>query len=419
MLSCVAFFFPTYTKKYVRGSVDVTGERQSQMQRSIKMYMDMYQELEWFRRGVIIRFYYDDSLFLYVNEVGVKPWIDIISKMKTHPLFQMVHYDCKIPYMRETFMIRDEDGNLNKHDLHRGLLGTMIRFHALMDSENSLDVSCVCLIDIDTLYTAEWWKEHLRFIDSDNDPKEYKIPSDVLAFTSLTEFVLHGYVYPESWKKCLPFVKGGLTSVRRRMPIEIWDSMLNRIELARPLLRYMDALRLILYGPDSNTERSYEDFGYGFDEAILNMIMTEYFDSKDIHVVSMRRESKGIIDSTMLKLNKFMQWAGSRSIPVLELSDRMFPVKQIGGWRKTKGERHIIKKTNMQTSNVNPVCNWLHDIHDQIKSIQDLETMVFSKLRPHMDLLERMQIDGRLLSLICYGIEPDKMTVSHQYIKTI
>ncbi len=374
LLSCVAFFFPGYSKtNYRKGVIDVSHHRQRQMMSTIRMYKEMFREVPWFREYVIVRMYYDDSLFMYKDATGSCPWESIIEELRGHPGFQMVRYDCfsTVSSMADVYKGRA---------IHRGLLGTMVRFHAACDQEFEPRASCVCLVDMDSLYTAEWWKEHINFFRHD-EPKKH-----VLTFTSVSEIALHGYVPPEHWRASGPFMKAGLTSFRTRLPANAWESIPSRLEEMRPLFRYMDVVRLILYGPESNNERSYEDFGYGFDEALLNFIVRDYWGEEHILISQVKRNDTSVlIDSVLSKLLGFLVWAGDRSVPATALAKRM------------------------SFASVDELVRWLSDKAKsrQVRSIDALESQVLSRLRPYLPIMERMQIDGRLLTLISHGVNKD------------
>ena len=364
LLSTSLFYFPKYTRAYrARGVFDETHEKQSSFVDALRYYAALF-EIPWFKRHVLLRVYYDDSLLLYTAQDGTPPWPGILAALGKNDSFQLVGFRCADPRFRETVSL---SGSGSEVEVHRGLLGTLMRFHAAFDFPENRIADTVCLIDVDSLYTPAWWREHMDFLRAGDAKK-------ILAFTGPFEVGLHGYLPPES-AYIQPFVKGGFTSFKQLLPAAEWTDFPNLWEGARPALRYLDALRTVEFGEKGSAgERLYEDFGYGVDEAVLNALLLDKSRAMGLREVTLCRPASQAIPNFMAKLAAAFRWNGARSVPFRQLCAAMGDVDP---------DKLVAAVTGAR-----------------INGFADLETSVVSQLRPHAALMERMQMDARLIHVI-------------------
>ncbi|KAG2424933.1 hypothetical protein HXX76_014091 [Chlamydomonas incerta] len=362
LLSTSLFYLPEYKKTYARlGTIDETHAKQQQFLAAARHYMRLLEEAPWLRKNVALRVYYDDSLFLYQAPDGSRPWEQVLRELGAHPSVQTVRFHCAAPQYREPAAPH----------LHRGLLGALMRLHAACDGPGgafAAGAKCVCLVDMDNLYSEEWWQEHARFL---------RCPSKrVMSFTGLTEMVLHGYVAPG--QEVRPLSKFGLTSFKEPLPASAWTGVPALLEELRPHMRYLDAVRLQLYGPESANERFFEDFAYGFDEVLLNHVLARCIpDTDSIRVVEMVRKPESMIAAFFEKMVGFLSWNGQRSCAMRQLAQDM---------------GHTSPAQLLQ---------WLEAAKSSTRDVRSLEALI-ARFSPHAATLGQLQIDARTLHLITH-----------------
>ena len=357
LLSTSLFYFPNYTKAYRReGIKDETHSKQQSFLQVLRYYWSLF-ELDWFRRNVLLRIYYDESLLLYETVNGSKPWYDLLRSLSDHDNFQLVRFKCKDPHFRE------QHGG---HDLHRGLLGTFIRFHAIFDFEVNRIAKCVCLIDMDSLYTKAWWTQHIEFLSNTRE--------HILSFTGPFEMNIHGYLPPES-TYVQPFMKACFTSFKLLLPQKRWIEFPEFWRRFLPTIRFLDAYRYLQYKEKSSQERLFQDFGYGFDEAVLNAMLYDRSEVMGIQTVTLHRTNGMQISTFIIKLLLGFEWNGQRSVTMQCLS------------------------RDMGFESVAQLIAYVEGAQSRMKTMDHLEKFIKS-FRPHLPIMASLQIDARILHLI-------------------
>lgn len=378
LLSTSLFFMPKYVRTHVqRGSHDETHQKQALFMTCLRFYENLFETNKWFQRNVALRLYFDSSLFMYKAKNGQYPWRDVISRLRSNPHFQLVRFSCQMPeFCREPL----KNPDIGSH-LHKGLFGTLVRIHAATDF--STGTECVCLIDIDNLYTSKWWSKHVEFVSHPNQ----KVA--VLGFTGLFELVLHGYLPPQE-SHVPSFLKCGLTSFRRPLDKRVWTELPKLFASMLPTLRLKDAVRNQLFGQGSMGERFYEDMGYGIDEAFLNAVVQHQFSPEQVHIIEMTRSTTAV-DNFFERLLLFLKWNGERSSAMQALALAMH----------LEGPRDVIKAIETQRG--------------RAKSLRDLDKFV-KRMRPLLPILQRLQIDSRVLQVIrLYDIDkyPNNQSIDY------
>jgi len=260
LLSLCVFHRPAYTKFVADGSLeDVTHKRQAQFQAVLAAYERAFEAVPWFRHRVVVRVYFDASLATYATPEGARPWPATLARLHAHPGFQMVEF-------------RADGARFREGAGHRGLLGTLVRFHAACEDAPPPAARVVAVVDADSFYTRDWWARQFAFAAGTPDV-------DVLGFTSPFELMFHAaaeVARPEDVARLKPTLKAGFTSFRKRFPAGFFDAIAADLERRRPHLRALDALRPAVY-PDSRhgEARLFEEFAYGIDELLLNAWLTE------------------------------------------------------------------------------------------------------------------------------------------------
>jgi hypothetical protein len=367
LMSTSMFYLPNYTKSNVAGSQDVTHHKQQAFLHGVQHWERLLESSSFFRRELGVRLYYDDSIFKYVTEKGGKPWPAVIDRLSKNTSFQLVKYSCQLPQL------------CRENDMHRGLFGTFIRIHAACrvpggfftaDSTNNRP-RLVAVIDLDNVYSAEWFRRHIEFL---RDPK-----GSVMGFTGVFELNLHAYLpaadYPGGLN-CPPNLKFGMTSFKRPLPAACWNSFPEKFTELLPAMRYLDAVRQQLFREKADGERFFEDFGYGFDEYILNRFVHEKVVPSDIKIINIHRYQDASISSFMDKLLRYLAWNGERSVAMRQLA------------------------RDMHLPGVSSVMDLIKARQTDVKTFAQLETFLSHVLRPHIQVLSRLQIDARVLHLV-------------------
>jgi hypothetical protein len=354
---------------------DETHAKQLAFYRVVQYYDALFKKSKWHAENVTLRIYIDDSLYEYEPNNKQQPkWRDVIEQYRTHPNFDWVRFECPDPRFREA------DG---KH--HRGLLGTLIRAHAMYDFEENKDYACVCCIDIDSVYTKKWWDAHIEFEKDAKGKGKGKGKAQAKKVMAVVgDFEMPMYCHLDNPpSNYVPVMHSGLTSIAyARLPAKGWLEMPRLIEESRSTMRYLDALRYILYGDESaRTQRFHEDFAYGFDETLLNLAILppdtvrELGGLREIHVDrNMTKQQRFFKD----KLIAFLKWNGARSVPMQELSQRMTQSPDV---------ESFIERLRR-----------FYEINDA--TWEAFEARVIAPLRKHRDVLGQLQIDQRLLHLV-------------------
>lgn len=360
LISTCVFYRPNYTKFTAAGSLqDVTHARQASFLTVLGFYERAYEVVPWFRHRVVVRVYYDDSLEAYATPQGTRPWPATMARLRDHPGFQMVWFRADAPRFREG-------------DGHRGLLGTLVRFHAACEGSPPPAARVVAVVDADSFYAKEWWKKQLEFAASP-DPGH-----DVLGLTSPFELMFHAaasVTRPEHVARLKPTLKAGLTSFRRRFPAGHFDAVgTTDFERLRPHMRYLDAMRPAVYPTSQNEQaRLFEEFSYGIDELLLNVWLTE----SDLRVGVVELERSGGPRYFFDRLLAFLRWnvgTGGRSVACQRLA------KALGA---TDGDLVAL---------VDAAANKVTDATSLAAAI--------APWKQHMGLWTLLQVDGRILAVI-------------------
>ncbi len=215
---------------------------------NIRLMMNNY-----FPSNFYYRIYYDDSI--YNDEKFAK----LIESLKNNHKYQLIKYKCK-------------GVELTKTKGHVGLFGTLMRLHPLFD-EKSPNIQAVAIMDADNIYTREWVKNALNFL---NDSKY-----NLLTYQGLLEspFYKMDMKHSTNIDKILDvmFFRAGMTLIKKHSGIfnpEFWnkyfENMYNQQDLMQEI-RYLDFKKYAFF-PES-TEQSYYSFEYGTDEIFLNFVL--------------------------------------------------------------------------------------------------------------------------------------------------
>ena len=376
MLSTSMFFFPGYSKVYKDfGVKDETDKKQLLFMNVIHDYVKKFDRDQWYKDNVLVRIYLDGSLEAYESPDGTRPWTSVLADISNHENFQLVSYACADPSFRESAHTLERVGK-SKAALswHRGLLGTMMRFHAAFDFPENRIAKCVCLVDIDSVYTDKWWKLQEDFLTDQT--------ARIMALTGPMEIGLHGYVFTDSLalteSENIPlFCKGGLTSVRSLLDPVAWNEFPERWRTMRRDLRSIDMLRFIFEEPPV---RLMEDFAYGFDERVLNEI---FLKGREIKRIGTFRVNAAANFASML-LRTF-KWNG-KSVAMRELA-------------VASGFEDIDAMIAFVESFV-PVAAPGADRRPPSPSMDELESVILSRFRPHVKIMFELQIDRRMLHAI-------------------
>jgi hypothetical protein len=384
LLSSSLFYFPQYTKRFAGNHVvDQSRRRQETFLEVIAYYERVFHDHAWFRDNVTLRLYYDDSLMMYNaakhGHPARKPWPDVIRRHRADPRsnFQWVRFECGDERFREAFAASPT----NQHAFrgHRGLLGSIMRFHALYDVPENEGFETVCLIDMDAVYTFDWWVEHVKFTAA---AKESSAPK-VMAIVGMFEIPLFGYIESphENPAHDHALLHAGITSISNaRLPREEWRTMPARIDRLRPYCRYLDSLRCMLYDDESGkAERLYDDFAYGFDEALLNrVVFAPHIVALKLKEVSVVRDVQKTMRFFTTKLLSFLAWNGARSVSMRRLA----AASGYGG-----DDAGVVELLAHVTSlAAGTFVTWDAFIDGVIKP-----------LAPHLPILRELQIDHRVL----------------------
>lgn len=361
LLSSSLFYMPNYVKTYARlGAKDETHQKQGAFMEAIRYYERLFSENQWFQGNVLLRLYFDSSLLLYRAPDGSRPWRGVLARLRSNPHVQLVRFSCRLPELcREPTDAPGGEGGR----LHRGLFGALVRMHAATDFPEG--TKCVCLIDMDSLYTKRWWQRNAEFMAAPDQ--------QVLGFTGIFEMNLHGYL-PAETRDVPPFLKCGLTSFKKPLDADSWRMFPALFEALLPSLRYKDAVRQQLFGDKSMDERFFEDFGYGADEAVLNAVVVHQFRLSQVRVVPLTRGATAV-GTFFEKLAAFMRWNNERSAAMRGLA------RALG----LGGARDVIKMVETEGA--------------RCKSFADLGRFV-QRMRPFLPHMLRMQIDARVLNVI-------------------
>jgi hypothetical protein len=373
-MSTSLFYLPGYVKTSTdKGAQDVTHNKQHAFMRALQHWERLLRD-PWFGREVGVRLYYDDSLGQYVAKNGTRPWPAVIERLSRNPAFQLIEYACQMPQL------------CLENGMHRGLFGTFVRIHAACEgplsgfarasSSSSSRPRMVCVIDLDNIYSADWFRRNRAFLD--------RKASAVLGFTGGFELNLQAYLpateYPGG-RGCPANLKFCLTSFKHALPAACWDGFPEAFASLLPAMRSVDAVRQQLFREKADHERFFEDFGYGFDEYVLNKFVHAHVPPGAIEIAVIHRNVDMSIKFFFEKLVGYMEWNGQRSVAMRQLAaDRGL------GDEEGLGVQAVIDDVKARQKD--------------IKTFAQLEAFIVDRLRPHHALFSRMQIDARLLALI-------------------
>lgn len=370
LLSSSLFYLPKYTKVYKeRGPRDETSLKQRMFMEVAEFYLKLF-ELPTAQKHVRLRLYIDDSLLEYRNGA----WRPLLDRMAKCPYIQLVQFDAPCFY-------ESKQGKT-----HRGLLGAMMRFHALFADPDidigRADPACVCLVDFDNVYAPEWWSKQFSFARG---------ATSVLAFTGPAEMGMHGFV-PRG-EPVLPFLAAGMTTFKRGIldRAATWDAFETDFchRHDSPLNVRIDATEFARYqelGAQSLGEPLYRDFGYGLDEIVLNTWATAAMRPRDIRVVRTFRPRVNPGFFILDRVIDAVRWNGERSSSAREMA-AAYKEASVTALIRTLERRRDSCVSNPEGIDI--IAAYARDA----RAVQDY-------LRPHLSRLSRMYIDGRIVHVL-------------------
>jgi len=351
LLLCTSLFYmPGYTKVSLKDGVrDLTHERHAAFARVLEAYERAFTTVAWMRARVALRIYHDDSLDAYVAPDGKAPYPAILRRLAKCPSIQLVSFRVADPRFRSA------DGAF-----HVGTFGAFVRLHAL--TEGGADAAgAVALVDADSFYTPAFYK------------RCFAAPLGFTAFTGPLEITHHAWVPPEA--PALPNAKAGFTLLKgARLPAATWSDFATAgMDAVLPRMRYLDAMRLAVFGPTSSAERLYEEFAYGADELILNA----WIQRSGLPVAEARlvRPGPGGVEYFFHKLVAYLRWNGARSVAATELA-------------RALGQ-----------PSVDALVATVERDAPGVTTLAALRAYL-APWRPHVPLLRQLQIDGRIVAVV-------------------
>jgi hypothetical protein len=383
LLATSLFYFPNYTKTYTGNRVvDETHTKQGAFLAALRHYADLFDGVAWMRSNVRLRVYHDDSLLAYRDAAGRAVWAEELAaggRLGGHPSFEWVRFRFARPHFREHLGPVLGDG-------HRGLLGTITRFHALHDFEQNRGAGCVCLIDADGLYTRRWWDAHLAFLE--------RARGKVMAVVGPFETPLYGHLVdapaPGEYR---PMLHAGMLTLAgdALLPSAQWRDLSRAIDTPaeRAYLALLDAMRCSLYGSEQvANDRLFSDFAYGFDEALLNRIVLPPAALARLGLVEINT-LRGVAPAARFfadKLMRFLRWNGERSVALRQLACAM----RLSDAPTIEGARLLLERCAAALDGAAML---------RLRDWGEFERRVLAPLRPHLALLEQLQLDHRLLQV--------------------
>ena len=355
LLSACLFYKAEYVKTTNGVTRDETAAKQRLFMEAIRRNAEMYDRGEW-PRNTRMRIHMDASLQVLAD------WVTFLDPYWKHPFFQFVVYD--VPRYRDP----------TNPAFHRGLLGTMMRFHPMFDvnasdkPDKSL-ASMVSIVDLDNLYSAVWLQTVLqKFPTVPTHTKKF------LSFSSPFSMPFYGTIMrgvsqerPRGY-----WLSAMLTTTDYRFPAAAWSALPEVIESDQVLgkLRYLDALKVALF--DNRIDGFYEDFEYGIDEILLNhLVETEVQRGlATVEVVRIKTKQSSSPNFIRKRLLDYVRW-NDRKKKLQPLYD------------------------SLGVANYDQLQKTLQSKHDMTQFVE-----FFRSKKDSMDLLEAMQIDQRIVYAI-------------------
>jgi hypothetical protein len=203
--------------------------------------------------------YYPNNLFYriyYDHTIKNNPfWKNFLIMAEKHPKIQLVYYKCS--------------KFININGFHHKFFGTIVRFHAFFDKDSN--TKCVVSIDSDVFYRTDFLNEINKFIDNDN----YQF----IVFAGIHNSPFHKPDYDYKNAKIVDYLwfPGGLTGIKIKLNIDIWDNLFNILYNdfnLRNMFNFIDFKQKAIY-PNIKLE-SNASFEYGSDEIFFNYILKNY-----------------------------------------------------------------------------------------------------------------------------------------------
>ena len=234
--------------------------------------------------NVRMRLYYDQSIDTNQELRG------ILDSLKHEPSFQLVKFKCSSSYL--------ESGRKT----HKGCIGDIINFHALMDDEHRGKPSCVCLLDLATVRTHDWWKLTERTDQS------------VTAIVDVFDLPAFGFQDVGCDEPIREIIRPHHAIFFEALPNVLWSKLPELITTCE--LREHEARRSMLVGPQAFGEDLYEDFHEDFPAILLTKIVRTMVERKKKLGVKF---VMGDVERLRERIYSQIRWNGDRSAGVREL----------------------------------------------------------------------------------------------------
>jgi len=288
LLSACLFFKEKYIKTTNGNVRDETMRKQELMSKCIEENAKDYDKGIW-KDNVRLRIYFDKS-------IHKSPLLNAsFEKYLNHPFFQWVRYE--IPGMKAA----------KSPTFHKGLIGTIVRFHPLFI--RSSNVIVVSIVDLDNKYTDKWKETINKFVKSPDYDIHYISGIFLIPFYAS---IIKGVTKEDN--PAILWSGAGLFSSKVIFPRSRWNNMLNHIQSNSILgrLRFIDSFKISIY--NNNTEIFMEDFEYGLDEILLNDMIYYYIEKKIVKPMVTKINPKVFfLNCFKKKILDFLKWNDEKS----------------------------------------------------------------------------------------------------------
>ncbi len=280
LLSTCLFIKDKYLKTTYGKVRDASEYRQKQFMQVIETHAKYYDEGYW-DKNTRLRIHIDKSLEKH------EKWMNILNKYMNHPFFQWVKYD--IPSKKDPEF----------QELHIGLIGTIIRFYPMFVKNDK--ISCISVVDLDSMYTENWKNEMDKFKKSNYDfhtfSSMFLIPFYSLIIPGISEDIPKGFWIP-----------AGLFSSKIKLPLWKWNRLPEFIGSKHIMrkLRYFDMFKLAIL--DNKIDQFMEDFEYGLDEIIINDLINYYLDKKKYTLMITNAANRPQVEFIRDRIIKYLRW---------------------------------------------------------------------------------------------------------------
>ncbi len=146
-MSTVIFLPESYIKLTYGNERNVRDKKQNMFIRNL-MITAKRLITGYYPKNYYLRIYFDESL----TEVMDK-WGRFFKMAMKHPKIQLIKYNCPDYVVEKKY--------------HVELFGTMVRFHALFESQSQIEM--VCIVDADNIASKDWLRAVIDFQNSDYD----------------------------------------------------------------------------------------------------------------------------------------------------------------------------------------------------------------------------------------------------------